>query len=100
MADFIAEFTIPEEETVGDKVVTLDQELELSPWKLYSDGAKNDRRSGAGVVLITPEGRSVYYALRLEFVATNNDSEYEALIAGMKLAKELGVKTLDICCDS
>ena len=56
MADFIAEFTIPEEETVGDKVVTLDQELELSPWKLSTDGAKNDRRSGAGVVLITPKG--------------------------------------------
>ena len=100
MADFIAEFTIPEEEMVGDKVVTLDRELELSPWKLYTDGAKNDQRSSAGVVLITPEGRSIYYALRLEFAATNNDSEYEALIAGQKLAKELGVKTLDIYCDS
>ena len=73
-ADFITEFTIPEEETVGDKVATLDQELELSPWKLYTDEAKNDRKSGAGVVLITPEGRSIYYALRLEYAATNNDS--------------------------
>ena len=56
LADFIAEFTIPEEETVGDKIVTLDQELELSPWRLYMDGAKNDRKSDTGVVLIITEG--------------------------------------------
>ena len=100
LADFIAEFTIPEEEIINDRVVKSEDKLKMNPWELYIDGAKNDRRSGAGIVLVTPEGRSLYYALRLEFSATNNDSEYEALIAGLKLAKDLGVKVMVIFCDS
>ena len=52
------------------------------------------------MVLETPEKRLIYYALRLEFHATNNDSEFEALIVGLKLAKELGITKLDIFCDS
>ena len=52
------------------------------------------------MVLETPEKWIIYYALRLKFHATNNDSKYEALIAGLKLAKELWVTKLDIFCDS
>ena len=76
------------------------QLLDPNAWKLYIDGAKNDRRSGAGVVLVTPEDRSIYYALGLEFHATNNDSKHEALIVGLKLAKELEITKLDVFCDS
>ena len=48
---------------------------------------------------MTPENRSICYALKLNFPATNNEAEYEALIAGLKLAGELGVKSVEIFCD-
>jgi len=69
-------------------------------WKLYVDGTRNDYCSGARVVLETPEGRSLCYALRLEFPSTNNEAEYEALIAGLRIAKELNIRVLQIFSDS
>ncbi|XP_059650718.1 uncharacterized protein LOC132296543 [Cornus florida] len=42
-----------------------------------------------GVKLQTPEGTSLSQALWLKFRATNNEAEYEALLAGLRLAKEL-----------
>ena len=38
--------------------------------------------------------------VRLDFPATNNESEYEALIAGLDLAKAAGVTRVVIYCDS
>lgn len=55
--------------------------------------------SGVGVVLVNPEEHSICYALKLDFSATNNEAEYEALIVEFKLAKELGVQALQIFCD-
>ena len=93
LADFIAEFTVSDESD-GHSVIPPIQ------WKLYAEGASNDRCFGAGVVLVTPENRSICYALKLNFSATNNEAEYEALIAGLKLVGELGVKSVEIFCDS
>lgn len=53
-------------------------------------------RSGFG----NPQERPVCHALKLEFPATNNEAEYDALIAGLKIAKELRVKGLHIYSDS
>ena len=100
LADFIAEFTVPEDDIVNEEANPPKLLLDPSAWKLYTDGARNDKRSGAGVVLETPEKRLISYAIRLEFHATNNDSEYEALIAGLRIAKELEITKLDIFCDS
>ena len=69
-------------------------------WKLHTDGASNDRCSGAGVFLETPEGRSICYALKFNFRATNNEAEYEALLAGLKLARDLRIIAVEIYCDS
>ena len=69
-------------------------------WKMYTDGASNDRCSGVGIVLVTPENRSVCYVLKLEFTATNNEAEYEVLIAGLRIIKELGIRSVEIFCDS
>lgn len=60
------------------------------------DGASHDNDSGAGVILITPEGRRFSYALRLSFKATNNEAEYEAMIIGLKLAREIGISEISI----
>ncbi|GKV50362.1 hypothetical protein SLEP1_g57069 [Rubroshorea leprosula] len=60
-------------------------------WVLYVDGAANIEGSGAGAVLIGPDGFKSEHALRFKFQTTNNAAEYEALIYGLKLASELKI---------
>nr|GEW87749.1 reverse transcriptase domain-containing protein [Tanacetum cinerariifolium] len=55
---------------------------------------------GAGLILTNPEGMEFTYALRFRFNATNNEAEYEALIAGMRIAEQMGVKNLQENVDS
>ncbi|GJY79263.1 reverse transcriptase domain-containing protein [Tanacetum coccineum] len=55
-------------------------------WKLYTDEASNKHGSGAGLILIDPDGAEYSYALRLNFANSNNDAEYEALLAGLRIA--------------
>nr|GFB59144.1 RVT_3 domain-containing protein [Tanacetum cinerariifolium] len=47
--------------------------------------------SGAGLILTNPKGAEFTYALRFKFKATNNEDEYEALIAGLRIAEEMGL---------
>ena len=68
--DFIAEFTMTDESNGRDVIPPV-------RWKMYTDGASNDRCSGVGIVLVTPKNQSVCYALKLEFTATNNEAEYK-----------------------
>ena len=51
------------------------------------DGSSGEQGSRAGIVLVGPEGDEISYVVRLKFTATNNQAEYEALIAGLELAK-------------
>lgn len=75
LAYFIVEFTTLENDILENNPNLPNAKPGMDTWNLYIDGARSDRRSSAGVVLWTPEGRSLYYALRLDFSATNNDSE-------------------------
>ncbi|KAL0430851.1 UNVERIFIED_CONTAM: hypothetical protein Sradi_0711100 [Sesamum radiatum] len=50
--------------------------------------------SGAGIVLTTPQGDDMEFAVKFEFNASNNEAEYEALILGMRLAQDAGVSHL------
>ncbi|PNY16673.1 hypothetical protein L195_g013398, partial [Trifolium pratense] len=70
------------------------------PWTLTVDGASNIKGSGAGVVLEGPDGVMIEQSLRFAFKASNNQAEYEALMARMKLAKEMEVKDLRAKSDS
>ena len=71
------------------------QEVELdSQWLLSVDGSSNRQGSGAKIVLEGPNGLLIEQALRFAFKARNNQAEYEALIAGMLLAKEMGARSL------
>jgi ribonuclease HI len=56
--------------------------------------------SGAGVVLISLEKDKFKYALQLRFRATNNEAEYEALLARLKLSESMGIKNRTIKSDS
>ena len=58
-------------------------------WTMYFDGSVMAPSSGAGVVLIYPDGSRLCYAIRLHFLASNNATEYEALINGLCIAIEL-----------
>ena len=68
----------------------------LPPWELYVDGAANQRESGVGLVLVPPERITIKKSLRLNFSATNNEAEYEALLMGMMMVQKMGRKTLRV----
>ncbi|XP_068461593.1 uncharacterized protein [Phaseolus vulgaris] len=84
-ADFVVELS-----PVGAQ-----QEEEPSfKWVLSVDGSSNQQGSGASVILEGPNGLLIEQALRFAFKASNNQAEYEAVIAGMLLAKEMGAQSL------
>ena len=76
LADFIAEYT----ETLGTP----------TKWNLYVDGSSNKTGSGAGVIIESDQGTQIELSLKFGFPTSNNQAEYEALLASLKLAKEVG----------
>nr|GEV96920.1 reverse transcriptase domain-containing protein [Tanacetum cinerariifolium] len=72
----------------------------VGTWTLFTDGASNSKGSGAGLVLLSPEGTKFTYALRLNFTSTDNEAEYEALLAGLRLAKKIKVQTINVKVES
>ncbi|GAA0175366.1 hypothetical protein LIER_28553 [Lithospermum erythrorhizon] len=69
-------------------------------WVVYVDGARNSKGSGAGIIIRGPDQITMEYALRFLFEATNNEAEYEAMIAGLMLVKSLGVQRVVVRGDS
>ncbi|KFK23221.1 hypothetical protein AALP_AAs47412U000100, partial [Arabis alpina] len=69
-------------------------------WSLYIDGSASQHGCGAGIRLISPTNEILEQCFRLEFKATNNEAEWEALIAGLRLAKGVGVKRVHAYSDS
>ncbi|CAN1313102.1 Transposon Tf2-8 polyprotein [Linum perenne] len=69
-------------------------------WELYVDGASSKNDAGAGIVLKSPQGILHETALRFNKARTNNAAEYGALIAGLRMAKSMGVSHLKIFSDS
>ena len=69
-------------------------------WQIYFDGASSKEGAGAGVLLISAGGEIVSLMYKLEFKTTNNTVEYEALILGLRAAKDLGIKELAVFGDS
>ena len=90
VADFITEYTQPEDEGAeGQKL-----------WIFHTDGSSNQHSGGAGVVMLTPEGDKIECIIKLDFPTTNNEAEYEALIAGLDLTKAASAENVIIHCDS
>ena len=73
---------------------------DLPIWKLSVDGAANSQGSGAGLILTSPEGIDIEYALRFGFQASNNEAKYEAVITGLNLAHSMEVDHVKVCNDS
>ena len=67
---------------------------------MYVDGASNQKGSGVGLVLISPEKIIIEKSLRLDYSATNNEAEYEALMIGMAMVQRMGGKSVKVFLDS
>ena len=81
LADFVAEMTPPISPT-----------SEGNKWTIFVDGASSSTGSGAGIILENGEGIVVEVSLALSFPTSNNQAEYEAFLAGLRLAEDLGAK--------
>ena len=92
MADFIVEFTLSQGE--------LDELDEAQRWVVYVDGSSILHAEGIGVILQSSEKDELKYKVRLQYLATKNEVEYEALLNGLELAKSLGAESILVQGDS
>ncbi|XP_074351495.1 uncharacterized protein LOC141690608 [Apium graveolens] len=100
LADFVADFS-------PNLLCEADEELQqilstrkMESWSLYTDGASNVNGTGLGLVLKSPQGDTLAYSICCEFKATNNESEYEALIIGLTTAVDMKIAHIKVNCDS
>ncbi|XP_030941700.1 uncharacterized protein LOC115966646 [Quercus lobata] len=78
LADFIAEFTLPDEDRITDEADKL---------IIQTDGSSAQKKGGVGAIITTPDGEVLKYGVQLKFPATNNEAKYEG-IKGEYEAKE------------
>ncbi|XP_016164334.1 uncharacterized protein LOC107606834 [Arachis ipaensis] len=88
MADFLVEVTGNPTETTSIR------------WKLHVDGASNQTFGGARIILESPAGVIYEQLIKFEFPVSNNQAEYDALLGGLTLAREVGATRLEVCSDS
>ena len=106
LADLVAEFAkCPEEVEGGSKKpdegsIGVASVQCLPPWELYIDGAANQRRSGMELVLMSLERITIEKFLRLNFLVTNNEAKYEALLMGMMMVQKIGGKAVKVFSNS
>ncbi|XP_077221922.1 uncharacterized protein LOC143855727 [Tasmannia lanceolata] len=126
LADFVAECTIPQqfidseavqppvaEEAAPKECITKGAEIEIVHlpakqdfttssliWEVHVDASSNKSGCGAGLVLTGPDDFTTDYALRFGFRTSNNEAEYEALLAGMSITIQTGAQNLKSYCDS
>jgi ribonuclease HI len=95
LAEFVVEWTpTPDEEMQETSLPGKEVEQE---WVMYFDGAFSLQGTGAGVLLVAPTEEHLKYVIQMHFPkeqATNNSAEYEGLLAGLKIAADLGIKKL------
>jgi ribonuclease HI len=91
LADFVAEWT--------DTQLPPPQ-IQVECWTLYFDSSVIKTGAGACLLFVSPLGEHMRYDVRLHFPASNNMAEYEALLCGLQIAIQTGIKRLDVRGDS
>ncbi|CAN6691094.1 unnamed protein product [Malus baccata var. baccata] len=98
---------IPPRKDISGKEDWVQQEIRrvtglwMTPWKLYFDGSHTQKASGAGIVIVNPQGVYHYYSFLLYYQEnTNNWAEYEALIIGLEILMDLGAAEVEVFGDS
>ena len=69
-------------------------------WRIYVDGSSTRLGSGIGILLLSPQEEKMHLSVRLDYKATNNEAEYEALIAGLQAARHVGAGRVTLYSDS
>ncbi|GJY42340.1 reverse transcriptase domain-containing protein [Tanacetum coccineum] len=101
LADFLSDAPDGEREDEYFQSPEVPPEIDdTETWTLYTDGAASAKGSGAGLILTGPSGVEYAYALRLTFASTNNEAEYEALLAGLRIARMMNVLQIEVKVDS
>ncbi|XP_074299360.1 uncharacterized protein LOC141630438 [Silene latifolia] len=100
LADFVSDFCTALQTQAEQDILSLEEDKGEQVWVLHVDGAPNARGAGVVLVLKSPQGDLIVQAVRCELKATDNETEYEALILGLKLALDLKIRPLKVCSDS
>ena len=100
LADFIVDFTPNENLHVEKELIALAETATNEKWSLSVDSFSNIKGNGLGLLFKSPHGDILEQSVNCEFRATNNEVEYEALIAGLDLAKGLNIKNIQVFSDS
>ncbi|CAL8169207.1 unnamed protein product [Prunus armeniaca] len=109
VTDFISELTPPITLVLADSCIDAEEtgvpsaicfDPSIPVWILHVDDSANQQGCGAGLVLTAPDRVKMEYALRFSFRTSNNEAEYEALLAGLRLAKSMGARQISIHSDS
>ena len=100
LADFVAEFSPTLLPALEQEVGLRSETREEGEWVLHFDGSNNIRGAGVGIVLTSPTENTASRAMRCNFKVTNNESEYEALIAGLTLAHQMEAENIQVFGDS
>ncbi|MCI18201.1 maturase K, partial [Trifolium medium] len=83
LADFVAEMALP-----------ASPNSEADKWTIFVDGASSSTGAGAGIILKNGAGTIIEVSLTLSFPTSNNQAEYEAFLAGLRLAEDVGAKDI------
>ncbi|XP_071694275.1 uncharacterized protein [Rutidosis leptorrhynchoides] len=97
LVDYLTEMT-RELEVINKRTVL--KPVVGETWDFFTDGASCAEGAGAGLVLASPSGEEHTYALRFNFDVTNNEAEYEALLAGVNIARKMSITKLRAFTDS
>jgi hypothetical protein len=89
LADFVAEMTAPAPSSE-----------ETEKWRIFIDGASSSTGARAGIILQNGKSVVIEVSLTLFFPTSNNQAEYEAFLAGLRLAEDVRAKEIKICTDS
>ncbi|KAL0298867.1 UNVERIFIED_CONTAM: hypothetical protein Sradi_6546500 [Sesamum radiatum] len=80
--------------------ISLRDTSKVEKWLLHVDGQSTIHGSGEGIVVTSPHGEDLEFAVKFGFKASNNEAEYKALLIGMKMAHEAGTRHLVAYLDS
>jgi hypothetical protein len=87
LADFVTEWTDMQLPPL---------QIQAECWTLYFDGSEMKTRAGSGLLFISPLREHMRCAMGQHFPASNNMAEYEALLCGLRITIETGIKRLDV----
>ncbi|GKA92717.1 reverse transcriptase domain-containing protein [Tanacetum coccineum] len=101
LADFLSEAPEGEKEESYFRMpeVPLKKD-DIEIWTLFTDRVSSPKGSGAGLVFIRPRGIEYTYAICLTFPSTNNEAEYEALLVGLRIARQMSISNIEVKMDS